>query len=108
MHLPRVPEWIAYVQAAIAAASVRHDCPPFEVLIRAGENVFGVSIPSGGSTDGYAATCRIEGDPGLLERVMTGGTTLQSAHASGGIHLSGNPLHLLHFSVLLDRCTRVH
>lgn len=108
MNLPSVPEWLEHVRAVIASASVGQDCPSFDVLIRSGVAVFGISIPSGASTEGHTATCRIEGDPGVLERVMTGRATLQSAHASGALQLSGNPQHLLQFSVLLDRCVRSH
>ena len=102
--IPIAPEWTEHLRAVAAAALECQESAHFEVRLRAGSAVFGLSFPSGDVTDGNAATCSVEGPPGALQSVIKGERTLQSAHTSGAVHLSGNPDHLLRFSMLLDRC----
>jgi hypothetical protein len=100
-----VPDCIKELSAVIAATE--ECCPgqPFEVRIRYGTTPFGVSVPSGALTDGRGATCAIEGNSEIIEKVLRGESTLQSGHVAGAVHLSGNPEQLLRVSLLIDHLT---
>jgi hypothetical protein len=98
-----VPGCIKDLCAVTAATEEFRGWQPFEVRIRCGTVSVGILIPSGSVSDGRSATCAVEGDVEILQKVLSGSTTLQSAHLSGAVHVSGNPQQLLQVSVLIDR-----
>lgn len=95
-------KWIVEL-AALAASSPRiPELVPLEVGFEVGGTKLGLDLLFGRITDGSTAVCWISGASEDFSDLVAGRVTLQRAHLTGRVTLSGEPEGLLRLAFLLD------
>jgi hypothetical protein len=94
--------WIQELSALAASSPQIPELAPLEIGFDVGGKKMGVNLLQGRITDGTAARCWVVGSSEVLSDIVTGGLTLQKAHVTGQVQLSGEPEGLLRLAFLLD------
>jgi hypothetical protein len=95
-------KWIVELASLAASSPQIPELAPLEVGFDVGGSKVGLDLLFGRITDGSAATCWVSGTNEDLSEVAAGTMTLQRAHLTGRVTLSGNPEGLLRLAFLLD------
>jgi hypothetical protein len=94
--------WIQELSALAASSPQIPELSPLEIGFDVGGKKMGINLLQGRVTDGAAAQCWVAGSDEVLADLVRGGLTLQKAHNTGKIQLSGEPEGLLRLAFLLD------
>ena len=94
--------WIQELSALAAASPQIPELSPLEIGFDVGGKKMGINLLQGRVTDGAAAQSWVAGSDEVLAELVQGGLTLQKAHITGKIQLSGEPEGLLRLAFLLD------
>lgn len=94
--------WIHELAALAASSPQIPELAPLEVGFDIDGKRVGLDLLHGRITDGTTAQCWVSGSERVLSDVASGAMTLQRAHLTGGVHLSGEPEGLLRLAFLLD------
>ncbi len=74
-----------------------------EIKFRVGVQEVGLNLTTGEITDGSNACAELACSDEMLERIVRGIDTLQSAFRQGKILLTGDPEPFLRLAIVLDR-----
>lgn len=99
--------WIVELAALAASAPTVAELAPLEVAFEVSGKRFGLDLISGRMTDGTGARCCLSGANETFEQMVNGSVTLQKAHLTGLVQLSGEPESLLRLAFLLDAADAV-
>ncbi len=95
-------KWIVELASLAAASPQIPELVPLEVGFDVGGAKLGLDLLFGRITDGSAAACWISGTSDDFSDLVEGKVTLQRAHLTGRVRLSGEPEGLLRLAFLLD------
>lgn len=99
--------WIVELAALAASAPTVAELAPLEVAFEVSGTRCGVDLISGRITDGAAARCTLAATTEVFQQLVKGSLTLQKAHLTGLVQLSGEPESLLRLAFLLDAADSV-
>ena len=99
--------WIVELAALAASAPTVAELAPLEVAFEVSGKRSGIDLISGRITDGTAARCSLSGTNEAFQQLVNGSVTLQKAHLTGLLQLSGEPESLLRLAFLLDAADTV-
>lgn len=94
--------WIQELSALAASSPQIPELAPLEIGFDIGGKKTGINLLQGRVTDGAAAQCWVVGSEEVLANLVAGELTLQKAHITGQVQLSGEPEGLLRLAFLLD------
>lgn len=94
--------WIVELSALAASSPRIPELAPVEVGFEVSGKKMGLNLAQGRVTDGSGAQCWVVGSDEVLSTVARGEMTLQRAHNTGLVQLSGDPEGLLRLAFLLD------
>ena len=94
--------WIVDLAALAASAPQIPEMSPLEVGFDVHGDRFGLDLMYGRITDGVSARCWLTGSDETFRKLVDGTLTLQRAHLTGEIVLSGEPEGLLRLAFLFD------
>lgn len=95
-------KWLVELAALAASSPQIPELVPLEVGFEVDGAKKGLDLLMGRITDGSSATCWLSGTPDDFAALVDGTLTLQRAHTTGRIQLSGEPEGLLRLAFLLD------
>jgi len=95
-------KWIVELASLAAASPQIPELVPLEVGFDVGGTRLGLDLLFGRITDGADASCLIAGTSQDFSDLVAGKVTLQKAHLTGRVTLSGAPEGLLRLAFLLD------
>ncbi len=94
--------WIVELASLAASAPQIPEMVPLEVGFDVSGKRFGLDLTHGRITDGTKARCCLSGTNESFQKLVSGALTLQRAHLTGEIALSGEPEGLLRLAFLFD------
>jgi hypothetical protein len=94
--------WIVDLASLAASAPQIPEMSPLEVGFDVNGKRFGLDLMYGRVTDGTRAQCWLSGSNESFQRLVEGSLTLQRAHLTGEVKLSGEPEGLLRLAFLFD------
>lgn len=94
--------WIRELAALAASSPQIPELVPLEVCFEVEGRRIGLDLLHGRITDGVSAQCWVSGSERVLSDLVRGAVTLQRAHLTGDVRLSGEPEGLLRLAFLLD------
>lgn len=97
-----IGEWKDELFAVVASATELRELAPVEIGIEVSGERFGLNLAAGRVTDGVAARSWVIGTGEVFSQLVSGAITLQRAHVTGRIKLSGSPEELLKVAFLFD------
>jgi hypothetical protein len=95
-------KWMVELAALAAASPQIPELVPLEVGFDVNGVKLGLDLLFGRITDGTAASCWISGTSDDFSDLVDGKVSLQRAHLTGRVKLSGEPEGLLRLAFLLD------
>ena len=95
-------KWIVELASLAASSPQIPELVPLEVGFNVSGARVGLDLLFGRITDASAASCWISGTSEVLSDFVAGKMTLQRAHLTGRVSLSGEPEGLLRLAFLLD------
>jgi hypothetical protein len=95
-------KWIVELASLAAASPQIPELVPLEVGFDVSGAKLGLDLLFGRITDGSAASCWVSGASEDFSDLVAGKVTLQIAHITGRVRLSGEPEGLLRLAFLLD------
>lgn len=95
-------KWITELASLAAASPQIPELVPLEVGFDAAGIKVGLDLLFGRITDGSSASCWISGSNEDFCDLVAGRLTLQKAHLTGRVKLTGEPEGLLRLAFLLD------
>jgi hypothetical protein len=94
--------WLVELAALAASSPQIPELVPLEVGFEVSGNKMGLDLLMGRVTDGSSATSWLSGTRDDFAALVAGTLTMQRAHVTGRIQLSGDPEGLLRLAFLLD------
>lgn len=94
--------WLKDLAALAASSPQISELAPLEVGFEVDGRKMGLDLTQGRITDGSSAQCWIVASAEVFADLVCGAVTLQRAHVSGRVQLSGEPESLLRLAFLLD------
>jgi hypothetical protein len=95
-------KWIVRLAALAASSPQIPELVPLQVGFEVGGKRLGLDLTYGRITDGASAQCLLAGSSDTFDELVEGTLTLQRAHVTGRVKLSGEPEGLLRLAFLLD------
>jgi hypothetical protein len=95
-------KWIVELASLAASSPQIPELVPLEVGFDVSGAKVGLDLLFGRITDGSAASCWISGTSEVLSDLVAGNVSLQKAHLTGRVTLTGEPEGLLRLAFLLD------
>ena len=95
-------KWLVELASLAASSPQIPELVPLEVGFEVGGKKMGLDLLLGRITDGSSATCWLSGSHDDFVALVDGTLTLQRAHLTGRVQLSGEPEGLLRLAFLLD------
>jgi hypothetical protein len=94
--------WLVELAALAASSPQIPELVPLEVGFEVAGRKMGLDLLMGRITDGSSATCWLSGTHDDFAALVDGTLTMQRAHLTGRVKLSGEPEGLLRLAFLLD------